>query len=218
MVYHLAGGNTDYDPTLMELPSTSFEAMDGNIDKFELEDSTQDDGGLIMRRSLSAGRPVRVDENIPTKLLRHGPGIKRAKLLDVNQWLGFLVCQTFKDIVEEFEPGVHQFFPMEYFDAKGEKKIGEGYWLVICQRLDTLHDTLCIPPRNARGFMDWHNEALKDRDKSLDRVVFSKEKIRSHHMWKDKFHSPANLFSNELAERLIEAGLTGLYARKYEEA
>ncbi|PID36785.1 MAG: hypothetical protein CR993_03295 [Rhodobacterales bacterium] len=155
---------------------------------------------------------------MPTKLLRKGPGIKRAKLLDVNRWRGFLVCQTFKDIVEEFEPGVHQFFPMEYYDSKGEKKIGEGYWMIICQRLDTLHDTLCIPPRNERGFIDDFNEEYADRDKSLDRVVFSKEKAAGYHMWHDKFYPGANLFSNELAERLIGAGLTGLYAKKYKEA
>ena len=171
-----------------------------------------------MPSSRHVGRPV-IPDKVPTKLKRSGPGIKRAKLLDVNRQSGGidLVNQTFKDIVEEFEPGVHQFFPMEYFDAKGKEKIGEGYWMIICQRLDTLHDTLCIPPRNEKGFIDRRNPEYADRDKSLDRVVFSKDKVKGHHMWHDKFTS-GNLFSNALAERLIAADLSGLYYAKLQEA
>lgn len=161
-----------------------------------------------------------VNDAIPTKLRRAGPGIKRAKLLDLNQYTGSLdlVNQTFKDIIEEFEPDMHQFFPIEYFDSKGKDKIGDGFLLVICQRLDTLHDTMCIPPRNDRGFIDKSNEDYKDRDKDLDRIVFAKNKVSGHHMWHDKFLSRPNLFSDVLGDRLIAAGLTGLDYRHYQEA
>jgi hypothetical protein len=215
MVYHLTGGSRDYDPSLQAEPSTTWQEMDGDFAQVFVNDPTPDGGGRISRVTYHVGRPIIVDQNIPTKLRRGGPNIKRAKLLDVNRYSGSLdlVNQTFKDIVEEFEPGVHQFFPMDYFDAKGEEKIGEGYLMIICQRLDTLHDTLCIPPRNDRGFVDRRNPAYADRDESLDRVVFSKEKIKGHHMWHDKFHGRSNLFSNALAERLIAANLSGLKAK-----
>ncbi|ATG35916.1 hypothetical protein PhaeoP23_01774 [Phaeobacter piscinae] len=220
MVYAMAGGNTDYDPTLDVEPGNFFEGMDGKLRAAEVADLTPDGGVRIGKSSWHKGRSVKVDENFPTKLKRSGPGIKRAKLLDVNRQTGSLdlVNQTFKDIVEEFEPGMHQFFPMEYYDSKGKVKIGDGYWMVICQRLDTLHDTLCVPPRNDRGFIDKFNEDYKDRNKSLDRIVFDKEKVSGHHMWHDEFLSMSYLFSDTLAERLIGAGLTGLSYRKLEEA
>jgi len=221
MVYHMSGGNTDYDPSLGGLPSMTFQEMDGDFSKVFIVDPTRDGGGWFSGGSRHIGRPVIVDGNIPTKLKRGGPNVKRAKLLDVNRKTGGLdlVCQKFKDIVEEFEPDIHQFFPMEYYDAKGKEKIGEGFWMIICQRLDTLHDTLCFPPRNEKGFMDEFNEVYKNRDKALDRMVFSKEKVVGHHMWHDKFVAgPANLFSDELGSRLIEADFSGLVYTHYQEA
>ena len=176
-------------------------------------------GGRIARATRHVGRPVIVDENIPTKLKRGGPNIKRAKLLDANRQTGSfdLVCQGIKDIIEEYEPDIHQFFPMEYYDAKGKEKIGEGYWMIICKRLDSLHDSLCVPPRNERGFIDEFNEIYKDRDKSLDRAVFSKEKIAGHHLWHDKFRLGVNC-SDELGKRLVEADFSGLDYTYSEEA
>lgn len=218
MVYHLSGGNTDYDPTLGELPSTYFSAMDGDISKVEIADVSPDGGGLIMARTYAVGRPLQISDAIPTKLLRGGPGLERAKLLDINFWqsgIG-LVNESFKDIIEEFEPDIHQFFPMEFFDASGKNKIGEGYWMIICQRLDTLHENLCFPPRNAKGFIDRRNPAYADREKSLDRIVFSKDKVAGHHVWHDKFLR-GNFFSNPLAQRLVAAQLTGLSWATYNE-
>ncbi|UWQ36907.1 MULTISPECIES: imm11 family protein [Leisingera] len=220
MVYSMAGGSTACDPTLDGEPGNYFEGMDGDLGAAEVADTTPDGGTRIGKASWHVGRSVIAGKNFPTKLKRSGPGIKRAKLLDVNRQTGGLdlVNQAFKDIVEEFEPGMHQFFPMEYYDSKGKVKIGDGYWMVICQRLDTLHDTLCVPPRNERGFIDEFNEEYKGRDKSLDRIVFDKGKVPGHHMWHDKFLPMSFLFSNTLAERLIEAGLTGLSYRRLEEA
>jgi len=222
MVYHMSGGNTDYDPSLGGLPSMTFQEMDGDFSKVFIVDPTRDGGGWFSDGSFHIGRPVIVDGNIPTKLKRGGPNVKRAKLLDVNRITGGLdlVCPKFKDIVEEFEPDIHQFFPMEYYDAKGKEKIGEGYWMIICQRLDTLHDTLCFPPRNEKGFMDFFNEKYggTGRDLKLDKVVFDRKKIANHHMWHDKFHPSSNLFSDELGSRLIEADFSGLVYRHYQEA
>ena len=219
MVYHLSGGSRDYDPTLGELPSNSFVEMNGDRGKVLVTDPTPDGGGLITYRSKHVGRPVVVDENIPTKLRRTGPGIKRAKLLDVHQTGATLdlVNQRFKDIIDEYEPNIHQFFPTEYYDSKGKEKIGDGYWMIICQRLDTLHDTLCFPPRDEKGFIDEFNEKYKGRDLSLDRKVFSKEKVAGHHMWHDKY-TLGTLFSNELAERLLSANFTGMKYIYYDEA
>ncbi|UOA28617.1 DUF1629 domain-containing protein [Pseudosulfitobacter sp. DSM 107133] len=218
MVYHLAGGNTDYDPTLKGLPSNAFVGMDSSFTDVAVADTTADGGTRIMKSSWHVGRPVS-PETVPTKVRRTGPPVSRAKLLDVNSQTGALdlVSQTFRDIVEEFEPAIHQFFPVTSYDSRGKEVIGEGYFMIICQRLSTLHDTLCVPPLDESGMYNRFSETHKDRDKSLDRVVFSKEKIGDHHMWHDKFLARHFLFSNALTERLFAANLTGLVSSKYEE-
>ena len=45
MVYHMSGGNTDYDPSLGGLPSTTFQEMDGDFSKVFIVDPTRDGGG-----------------------------------------------------------------------------------------------------------------------------------------------------------------------------
>ncbi|MEF2074395.1 hypothetical protein [Consotaella aegiceratis] len=45
--------------------------------------------------------------------------------------------QYFKDIIEELEPGKHQFFPMTYYE--GDRVIGNGYWFIFGERFDDMH-------------------------------------------------------------------------------
>ena len=223
MAYGMGGGNRNYDPSLKGLPSNSFVGIDGELSDVEVADLTPDDGGRILKSFWHVGRAVK-PETVPTKLRRTGPPVSRAKLLDVNAQTGSLdlVCQTFKDIVEEFEPDVHQFFPMTYYNSKGTEVIGEGYYMIICQRISTMHDTLCVPPLDERGY--YLPRSIRDSpeyqasDKTLDKKVFSSEKIGSHHMWRDWKSSRTCMFSNALGERLIAANLSGLVYRTYEEA
>ena len=223
MAYGMGGGNRNYDPSLKGLPSNSFVGIDGELSDVEVADLTPDEGGPIMRSSWHVGRAVKPD-NVQTKLRRTGPPVSRAKLLDVNAQTGSLdlVCQTFKDIVEEFEPDVHQFFPMTYYNSKGTEVIGEGYFMVICQRISTLHETLCVPPLDERGrYKSTSVEESPDyqkRDKSLDRKMYSTSKIGGRHMWRDIKNAGPFMFSNALGERLIAANLSGLVYWTYEEA
>ncbi len=77
--------------------------------------------------------------------------------------------------------------------------------------------TFASAPKKPNGFVDHRNSAYADRDKSLDQIVFSKEKAASYHMWHDKLLIE-NFFSDALAERLISAELRGLWLKKYEDA
>ena len=111
------------------------------------------------------------------------------------------------DILEELEPGVHQFWPMELY-IKNEK-IGDAYWLNICNRLDTMHRKLTYP-FNERGF--W--KPTKDNP---GRLVFEVQKIGEHHAWHDKFRG-GTFISEEFAARLQAAGVTGLSYQHLEQA
>lgn len=147
-------------------------------------------------------------DHMPTKLQRIGRGLGIFPLLDVDSFAGcLLVNQTFKDILEELEPGVHQFFPMEIFIK--DEKVGDRYWLNICNRLDS-YDRTRTYPLNERGF--W-----KPTRENPGAQVFSVAAIGSHHAWHDKFE-PGTFISDTLAERLKAAGLTGITYQHFDQA
>ena len=197
-VYHIAGG---IQPESYQY-SNYFEAIDGDPEKIKISDASPDGGRLIMPGTMTAGRPI-LPEHVPSKLRRGGPGIEQQPLLDVNSWKAgtLLVPQVFKDILQDLEPDVHQFFPVKFF--QGEANIGEGYLFIICKRLDTLHDSACWPGRDERGFL------IAAPDRTQTKAVFSKEKIKGHHAWVDKFAGGPRI-SEEFARRLKAEELTGL--------
>jgi hypothetical protein len=226
LVYHIAGGNQEH----REHFTHWFKELDGNPALVDLEDKTQDEGGLVTG-TWGVGRPLKAD-HMPTRLLRGGPGPKQSPILDVDSLYGgaLLVSKAFKDILEELEPGVHRYFPMTvyvknhdpatwqpedgyYEDPKGKKiklvKLANYLLLNICNRLDTYHpDTI---GRNERGFYKPEKLGVEGRQ------VFSLEKIGNHHAWHDKF-AHGRFISDAFAERLKASGLTGLYFQHLDQA
>src|SRR3990167_10555709 len=112
-----------------------FEPLDGNIKLIECEDMS-DDGGTMIRPgyvSAQAGRRIKTD-HVPTKLEWRS----RSKVPDVD---GPLIAKTvperFRGIVEELEPGVHQWLPVEFVDKKGNH-LADRYYFIPCNRLDSV--------------------------------------------------------------------------------
>lgn len=149
-------------------------------------------------------------DHMPTKLRRGGPGLDIFPLLDVDSYTScLLVNQTFKDILEELEPGVHQFFPMEIFIK--DYKVGDRYWLNICNRLDSKHRGLTWP-LNEYGL---HRPTREQR--ANDKLVFSEDAIGGHHAWHDKFEL-GTFISDAFAERVQAAGLNGITYQHFDQA
>jgi hypothetical protein len=100
-----------------------------------------------------------------------------------------------------------------YTEEPGEvlqdMKVGHGYWLNICKRLDTLHKDLC-PGCDERGFYS------PRFDKEKIGRVFSSVAVSGNHLWHDKFTS-GNFVSEELAKRLQDAGVTGLFYQHFKQ-
>ncbi|WP_232820846.1 DUF1629 domain-containing protein [Thalassobius sp. I31.1] len=216
MAYFITGGHWTEEQEIKYinmLGNLQISALDGNADKIGLVDATPDDGTRIISSAYWVGRPIKSD-GIPTKLERKPWDLKRIPLLDVETYLSgtLLVPQSFKDLMEELEPDVHQFWPMDIY-VKGEC-VARKYWFIACNRLRTLHPTACWPPLNERGFWDPTPDM---NERQNDRRVFSTEAIGSHHAWVDKAENLC-LFSDVFAERLMGLGLTGLCFRKADEA
>lgn len=194
-----------YPEILMSHP---WRNLDGETQQLELIDASQDDGGRITLGSPREGRAIK-DKNVPTRLERTGPTLDEYPLLDViTYWSGnLLVCKAFRDLVEEMEPGVHQFFPMDLL-VNGTK-VATYHWFVCGTRIATLSAEHCYPPLNERGFF----KASPYGQQQNDRLVLSRDKIGAHHAWVDKFLG-ALLFSNAFAERLRALKLSGLWFQK----
>jgi hypothetical protein len=192
--YSIAGGIAPDS----EVYSSGLTSLDGDFDKIRIADETQDEGSRIVPKSYYSGRPV-VPSTMPEYLIRYGS--EEYALRDLDQ-VGYVLVGTkaFKDTVEEFEPGVHQFFAVKIIRQgdKSKTPIAERYLMVICNRLDSLEKSKCIPP------------VEEDFPSLQTKLVFSRRKIGKAHVWIDKFVGKQSRFiSEELHARLEKLNLTG---------
>lgn len=114
------------------------------------------------------------------------------------------VCQAFKASVEELEPGVHQFFPIAFFDKKGETVPGNGpYFLLnILHKFDAVFveksnvKWIDVDPKNYPGLKSLH------RAKGPWQLVMSRPQIAGRHLW-----LPIKMLSSEryCSDQVIEA-------------
>jgi len=214
MPYFILGGVEPEEESFAQKErrgNSQFVNLDGDFDRIRLIDQTQDDGMLIGEGTPNVGRSL-LPDHIPTKLEREPWNLRLLPLLDVERYWGsnLLVPQQFKDILEELEPDVHQFWPMEIY-VKGEQ-VDLKYWFIACHRISALSREHCYPPLDERGY--WDPSPIGKREN--DRVAFSKAAIGDRHAWVDK-HFSDRYFSNTFAERLQKLDLTGLRFSKGEE-
>jgi hypothetical protein len=179
----------------------------------EVEDATPD-GGLYMNngRALVSGRRITLD-HVPKQMKQDSAGV----IPDYRRTLGFnCVTDTFKNVIEAIEPGVHQFIAFEVVGA-GKKHIIKLWFMVVCNRLDSVdreHTTLVL----YRGAM-WmsKNEAPRDQwpahvnENTQSRLVFNLKQIGDRHLWFDKHYPDQHpLASDKLVAALKAANVTGL--------
>ncbi|TQV65615.1 imm11 family protein [Aliiroseovarius halocynthiae] len=156
-----------------------------------------------------SGRPVN-GTHMPTRLRRKRVSDNKGFPIDDvrNIWGGgLLVSAAFKDVVERFEPGVHQFFPITI--EQGGKAQFERFGFYICNRLDTLAKDECVPPVG-------EDEQWKRIRGQEYKKIFDTQKIGSHHVWHDKY-TIGTFVSDALHEALTEADLSGLGGKYYEQ-
>lgn len=204
MPYHISGGKID--PRVPIDHNEIFVCLDGDPKKLTLIDESPDGRFSVKFELGNSGRPVD-PTHMPTRCRRKGN--KGLPVYEVdNTWGGGLrVTAKFKDIVESFEPDVHQFFPLQI--EQGGKVIAERFIFYICNRLDTLAKDLCRP-KVERG-----KRYMPVRD-GTDKRVYDLSKIGGHHAWRDRFSSGA-MISNELLAALSEQDFTGFSYREYDQ-
>lgn len=127
-----------------------------------------------------------------------------------------MVSPRFRDLVESFEAGVHQFVPVEIYRKPNGQPVATYYWFIICQRLDSVdreHTTYAWKaPADDPAAGHWASSLF---DRQLQRrvevpnakLVFSNRQVSGRHIW----HDPHVLtFNNGLcSDAFAEAALGG---------
>ena len=127
----------------------------------------------------------------------------------------FGVSRAFKEILEELEPGVHQFFPIKAQRIDGEPVAGEYFIFVTC----VLLDTALIPEMSnviQLGKVETFPNGLTydsiyytASGPGPDTFTLDRKVIGDHHAWCDE-RLPKIFFSDEFVARIEAAKLGGV--------
>ncbi len=161
-----------------------------------------DDGGT---RELGGrhyeGRPINV-AGLPTNLKREPARLDKLKDVYSAPKDMFYVSENFKEIVEKFEPGIHQFFPYT-LTLKGNTRV-PFYLFNICQRISAMAEDHTVPPLD----MTKRRRYRRINDGS-DILVFSKSAIGNRKLWAE-MHLGHYWVGDDLFAALREARLSGV--------
>lgn len=191
------------------------EALDGDIDKVCLIDDSPDEGWNPRNMPLAAGRPVDT-EHLPTRM--KWLDRNRHPIPDFDNGLIVNVSEKARSVIEQVEPDLHQFVPVEYVDRSGEH-LENRYFLVVCNRLDSLdHLKTTMVLRNGRvwvpaGDLIRRGEPIPegfDVDAS-PKLVFNHLQIGSAHIWVEKhLTGGATFISDVMDEAFRSNNLSGM--------
>lgn len=125
---------------------------------------------------LSVGYPLNADRFATVARQQ-----KNKKIHDVFPLPGVnAVSERFKEIVELYEPGVHQFFPVELFDKAGNR-VPSNYYIFNC--------TVCVDAvLVAHSEVSWSQRLVEPYDPfpridHWDKEILSAQAISGHHVW-----------------------------------
>jgi len=123
------------------------------------------------------------------------------------------VSLRFKDVVEGFEPDVHQFFPLTVLNKAGDEIAQRWLW-VVCNRIDGVdreHTTMVLR-KGTYWTSNWRegNESVTIPGAKL---YHSKKQTAGYHFWRDKHLMGGGIHASvEAAEALIALDLMAFAA------
>jgi len=179
-------------PTGFEFnPNSTDPAAAGNL-------LQQEDRTFVMRIKSYQGLPVDLT-HVPTRIQYQGKRSEIVDLMMTANW--FFMTEKLKTIIEELEPGVHQFKPVELVDAKGAH-LADYFWFVPCNRVDSMDRE-----HTTHEFY----EERKWKHENGKKYVVSLKQTASYHLWIDPRLSSGSVFiSQTLHDALVAADLKGI--------
>ncbi len=192
------------------------EALDGDLKTVTLLDETPDEGLNPRGRQFAAGRAVD-PTHMPTRMKWCDQ--QKHPIPDFDNGLVLNVSARAKALIEQFEPDVHQFLPVEYVDIEGDF-LENRWFLIVCNRVDTV-DREHTQGMLLSGGKMWRpaKELLRKYPEEIPlgydltkpiKIVFNLERIGSACLWCDKHFTGGEFISSKLANALEQGGFTGL--------
>lgn len=204
-----------------------YELLDGDMEQVRLIDDTPDQGG---RPPVMKGGRAMDPTHLPTRV--RWKDRKKQPMADFNGGPMTSLSARAKELIEQYEPGVHQFFPVTFYDIDGDF-LEDRWFLNVCNRLDTIDRERVqgfVMKRYQSGMEAWIPIQDIVRRKEFDllppgydttqplRLVFNRAQIGGAHLWVDRHLSSGIWVSDEFDAAYHAAGLTGRKAeRKWQE-
>lgn len=167
----------------------------------ELEDYTPDGGGGLQVGLFEhkSGRRVR-SEDVP-RLVRWK---SRRRPHDYEYVVFQTVSDRLRALIEEIDPGIHQFERVEFISRDGNSLEHRWFWQ-ICHRLDSMHREKTDMVRSGLGWTN--NKAIP----ACERIgpVFDLSRISDAGFWYDKHLHGGPYCSDNAKNKLIESGCSG---------
>lgn len=172
-----------------------------NGQHIELEDYSPDGGGgLKPWFEGDSGRRVKPD-SLP-KVIRWK---SKRSLLDYEVAFVRTVSERFRALIEEIEPAVHQFEPIDFI-AEDRSQLGTRWFWQVCNRLDTVDRE---KTDLVMGNVIWRIDDSIPKGQRIG-YVFNLSQIGNAQFWIDKHQCSMTLCSENAKSRIEAAGITGL--------
>lgn len=174
------------------------EMLDGDKSKVRPVDESADGGTQAGDSLRSFGRHV-FTEHLPTRMRwketegRPMPDFHESHILNVSE--------RAKALIEQFDPGVHQFVPVDFYD-KEDHFLEHRYFLFPGNRIDSLdhqkttfvlkkypNASAWVSPRNLARFGESNLIPAHIDPNTAAKYVFNLEQIGSSNLWVDKYIS-----------------------------
>jgi hypothetical protein len=189
------GVTYEQDPETLDLRATERESLDKG--HTAMAHGYRVNGDKAPKKMLWEGG----DKALPDYIMRNQPA----------------VSPRLRALIEQFEPGVHQFFPVDIWKKRNGEPVATYYWLNVCNRIDSVNEekTTHERIRDYTGRFFWSSSRPENA-----KLVFSSEKIAPYHIWTDPDAPGLNYFhcSNAFAEAAQAAKFIGLALTQKEEA
>lgn len=121
----------------------------------------------------------------------------------------YMVCEAFREMVEDLESDVHQFFPIDIYGTDGKIYARRFYFQIL----------------NRATFLDKKKSEFEMGPTGIDPghygygpIYYDFNAVKPLHMWRDIYYGGQRRFvSDELAQRMLDANLSGICINKVKE-
>lgn len=141
--------------------------------------------------------------------------LDKTGVFDVFGWAGngkWVICRRLRDKIEELEPGVHDFVPIQVVGPDGRGDFGTYHHLIYSVKLDLFHYDRT---RFLKGFGRQAAEASRHilcGDADQFACVLKANVVEGHHLWRGMHQDSVlgTFCSDELGAFILGEGLRGV--------